>query len=78
MRSALAAPLALAVIACGLLTYTETLPQKAQPNPMARYEEQVEEGFGQLDVLPSDWPGVPHERAAQPVSTSRILAARPE
>ena len=78
MRSALAAPLAFAVIACSLLTYAEMMPQKASFDATAVYEERVEEGFGRLDVVPSNWPGMPRERAAQLTNTSRILAARPE
>ena len=65
MRFGLAAPLSLAAFACGLLTYAETAPRKAALDPVAAYEEQVEEGFGRLDVPPSNWPGVPQQRAAE-------------
>jgi hypothetical protein len=78
MRSALAAPLAFAVIVCSLLAYAEMMPQKAPFDATAVYEERVEEGFGRLDVVPSNWPGLPRERAAQLSNTSRILAASPE
>jgi hypothetical protein len=78
MRSVLAVPLALASGLCGFLGYKEMLPQKAPHDAAALYEERVEEGFGRLDVLPSGWPGLARDWAAQPTSTSRIFAARPE
>jgi hypothetical protein len=75
MRSRLAAPLSLAALACGLLTYAETPPRQGALDPMALYEVQVEEGFGRLDVLPSNWTGLPQQRAtlstSSPVSSSR-------
>ncbi|HUK60134.1 MAG TPA: hypothetical protein VLV50_12965 [Stellaceae bacterium] len=64
MRSVLAAPLALAAIMCGLLTYSEMLPQKAPRDAAALDEQRVEEGFGRLDLLPSVWPGMTRDWAA--------------
>jgi len=78
MRPGLAAFLAFTSIAVGLIACAETPVQKAQLDPEALYEQRVEEGFGRLDTLPNSWSAMPQDRAAQPLSTSRILAARPE
>ena len=78
MRPGPVTPFTLAAIAFGLVACAQTPLQKAALDPTALYEEQVEEGFGRLDVLPSKWSVMPQDRAAQPLNTSRILAARPE
>jgi hypothetical protein len=76
MKPRLAAPMA-AVVALGLFACAGASRQAALDR-QASYEEQIEEGFGRLDTLPTEQAALPSAEAAQPFKTSRILAARPE
>jgi hypothetical protein len=58
----LAPALAFAAAAIVLLSCGEAAPPTGttgQQSVSAWYEEKIEEGFGHLDRLPRNWPGVP-------------------